>query len=196
MAYRASNATYRRNLYADARQYGARAVRLFFLLQSGCCEEPMRTLVWSFLRADLGRAMSAAKRYLKKGGRVPVRDRKSKMEREAQAAELTQRFSTSTSVELTERVIAGALVEKPLSPRVRSQVKPKLPERIPAREAAQERQAASRGSEIVKPRPPRAVHRSGARHTQAAGLNVAEARDGVGLMLSGARLLRALARRQ
>ena len=197
MAYRASNATYRRNLYADARQYGARAVRLFFLLQSGCCEEPLRALIWALLRADLSKAMSAAKRYLRKGGRVPVRDRKSKMEREAQAAELTQRFGTSTPEELTERVIAGALVEQPLTPRVRSRVpQPKLPERIPAREAAQERQAASRGSEIEKPRPPRAVHRSGARHTQAAGLNVTEARAGVSLMLSGARLLRELARRK
>jgi hypothetical protein len=162
MTYRASNATYRRNLYADASQYGARAVRLFFLLQSSCCEEPMRALVWALLRADLGRAMSAAKRYLKRGGRVPARDRKSKMEREAQAAELTQRFGTSTAEELTERVIAGALVEKPLTPRVHSQVpNPKLPER--------------KGVDIF---------------------NVAEARDGVGLMLAGARLLRTLARRQ
>ncbi len=85
MTYRASNATYRRNLYADARQYGARAVRLFFLLQSGCCEEPLRALVWALLRADLGRAMSAARRYQEKGGKVPATARKSREEREQQA---------------------------------------------------------------------------------------------------------------
>ncbi len=196
MTYRAS-AAYRRKLLADAGQYGARAVRLFFLLRSSCCEEPIRSLLWTCLRADLSKATSAARRYLENGGKVPATARKSREEREALAAALAQRFVTATPQELTERVIAGALVEQPLMPRVRSRVpQPKLPERIPAREAAQERQAASRGSEIEKPRQPRAVHRSGARHIQAAGLNVTEARDGVGLMLSGARLLRELARRK